>query len=191
MYPVRRYGDDLGREKTKIIDPRLAERERVLVEREKAVKKGTRCWAAGAQRHIYQCMKPRSTSLPALAGPSAASRCAASSASKMGEEVGESLRRSQHTTPSSVWSPCRTAWGEAPTFGSPTVELQPETPEGARPGSSLRRTGTRIFCRPVRSEVRVDETRRGRGRTWHCSEISEDEVIFCFAPTESGPRFGG
>lgn len=33
MYPVRRYGDDLGREKTKIIDPRLAERERVLVER--------------------------------------------------------------------------------------------------------------------------------------------------------------
>ncbi|CAK9031502.1 unnamed protein product [Durusdinium trenchii] len=98
---------------------------------------------------------------------------------------GESLRRSQHTTPSSVWSPCRTAWGEAPTFGSPTVELQPETPEGARPGSSLRRTGTRIFCRPVRSEVRVDETRRGRGRTWHCSEISEDEVIFCFAPTEA------
>lgn len=103
---------------------------------------------------------------------------------------GESLRRSQHTTPSSVWSPCRTAWGEAPTFGSPTVELQPETPEGARPGSSLRRTGTRIFCRPVRSEVRVDETRRGRGRTWHCSEISEDEVIFCFAPTEASEAHG-
>lgn len=24
--------------------------------------------------------------------------------------------------------------------------------------------------------ARVDETRRGRGRTWHCSEISEDEA---------------
>ena len=33
MYQVKRYGDDLGREKTKII--------------ERAVRKGTRCWAAG------------------------------------------------------------------------------------------------------------------------------------------------
>ena len=33
MYQVKRYGDDLDREKTKII--------------ERAVRKGTRCWAAG------------------------------------------------------------------------------------------------------------------------------------------------
>mmetsp|Transcript_62913 Transcript_62913/g.147615 ORF Transcript_62913/g.147615 Transcript_62913/m.147615 type:complete len:223 (+) Transcript_62913:53-721(+) len=52
VYTVKRYGDDLGREKTKII--------------ERAVKKGTRCWAAGQYSHIYQCMKPRSTSLPIL-----------------------------------------------------------------------------------------------------------------------------
>ena len=64
MYPVKRYGDDLGREKTKII--------------EKAVKKGTRCWAAGQYSHIYQCMKPRSSSLPALARQSP---------SKMGEDA--------------------------------------------------------------------------------------------------------
>lgn len=52
IYTVKRYGDDLGREKTKII--------------ERAVKKGIRCWAAGQYSHIYQCMKPRSTSLPTL-----------------------------------------------------------------------------------------------------------------------------
>ncbi|CAJ1417838.1 unnamed protein product [Effrenium voratum] len=53
-YELKRYGDDLGQEKTRII--------------ERAVRKGTRCWAAGQYSHIYQCMKPgRSNSLPALA----------------------------------------------------------------------------------------------------------------------------
>ncbi|CAE8595755.1 unnamed protein product, partial [Polarella glacialis] len=52
VYDMKRYGDDLGAEKTKTM--------------ERALRKGTRCWASGQYSHIYQCMKPRSNSMPTL-----------------------------------------------------------------------------------------------------------------------------
>eukprot|EP00933_Yihiella_yeosuensis_P079357 TRINITY_DN9187_c0_g1_i1.p1 TRINITY_DN9187_c0_g1~~TRINITY_DN9187_c0_g1_i1.p1 ORF type:complete len:229 (-),score=41.11 TRINITY_DN9187_c0_g1_i1:402-1088(-) len=52
VYSLKRYGDDLGQEKTRII--------------ERNIKKGTRCWAQQQYSHIYQCMKPRSNSMPQL-----------------------------------------------------------------------------------------------------------------------------
>eukprot|EP00931_Biecheleriopsis_adriatica_P073190 TRINITY_DN47529_c0_g1_i1.p1 TRINITY_DN47529_c0_g1~~TRINITY_DN47529_c0_g1_i1.p1 ORF type:complete len:229 (-),score=34.31 TRINITY_DN47529_c0_g1_i1:26-712(-) len=62
-YNLKRYGDDLGQEKTKII--------------ERAVKRGTRCWASGQYSHIYQCMKPRSNSMPVLPPAAAAAESTA------------------------------------------------------------------------------------------------------------------
>jgi len=64
VYSLKRYGDDLGAEKTKIM--------------ERAVKKGTRCWSSQQYSHIYQCMtqKSRSNSMPTLP-PAAPSQSAA------------------------------------------------------------------------------------------------------------------
>lgn len=44
-YAVARYGDDLGQEKTRLMD--------------RAVRRGTSCWAAPQYSHIFACMKPR------------------------------------------------------------------------------------------------------------------------------------
>jgi len=94
-------------------------------------------------------------------------------------EMGFRCHPSPLTTPSSnAWSPpCRSAWNEAPTFGSPLGAGTPDT----RPPTS---PATRIFLRPLQ---RQDATRPREGK-WHCSEISEDEVIFCFAPAEASPE---
>jgi len=53
QYNAPRYGDDLGKEKTRIMDKVLR-------------KEGTQCWAANQYSHVYNCMKPRSSSTPNL-----------------------------------------------------------------------------------------------------------------------------
>lgn len=60
VYEIPRYGDELGHEKQKAM--------------ERAVRRGTRCWAAAEYSHIYHCMKPRSGSLPALLSPEAGTK---------------------------------------------------------------------------------------------------------------------
>ncbi|CAJ1385375.1 unnamed protein product [Effrenium voratum] len=74
----------------------------------------------------------------------------------------------------------RAAWAEteAPTFGEP-VAPSAETP--------LRQTATRLFFRPVRQgsylEPPCAPAPRPHTGKWLFSELSEDEVIFCFAPS--------
>mmetsp|Transcript_35533 Transcript_35533/g.101505 ORF Transcript_35533/g.101505 Transcript_35533/m.101505 type:complete len:225 (-) Transcript_35533:49-723(-) len=46
VYEVLRYGDELGHEKQRAM--------------ERAVRRGTHCWASAQYRHLFSCMKPRS-----------------------------------------------------------------------------------------------------------------------------------
>lgn len=60
VYSVKRYGDDLGLEKQKLI--------------ERAIKKGIRTTPSAQYSHIYQCMKPRTNSMPVLPAAEVTSR---------------------------------------------------------------------------------------------------------------------
>mmetsp|Transcript_2999 Transcript_2999/g.8084 ORF Transcript_2999/g.8084 Transcript_2999/m.8084 type:complete len:223 (-) Transcript_2999:239-907(-) len=52
VYNIERYGDALGKEKTKAM--------------ERAVKRGTNCWASATYSHLFTAMKPRSSSTQRL-----------------------------------------------------------------------------------------------------------------------------
>jgi len=52
VYNILRYGDDLAKEKQKAM--------------ERAVRRGTNCWAAAQYSHLFSAMKPRSSGTQAL-----------------------------------------------------------------------------------------------------------------------------